>query len=148
MPYFYSYAILSELKLILCNFQGESTFDHIRQMNLQFAADPESESMQNLLLDFRHSVSIAYKFELFQYMDFLKHNLKPTSKVKVGILISTPNQKFLVSIYKPMARLLGLNVKVFNELMPCIKWMKIPHGDHKTVEETLSGIEDKTMIYY
>jgi len=148
MTYFYSYAIIPELKLIVCNFQGESTIDHIRQVNMQFFADPRSDSMTNLLLDFRHAVSIAYKFELFQYIDFLKKNTQIKEKVRVGFLIRTPNQKFLVTIYKPLARLLGMDVEYFETLEPCLTWMEIATDDHKEVDSTLTSIKDKTIIYY
>jgi hypothetical protein len=148
MTYFYSYAIIPELKLIVCNFQGESTIDHIRQVNIQFFADPRSDSMTNLLLDFRHAVSIAYKFELFQYIDFLKKNTQIKEKVRVGFLIRTPNQKFLVTIYKPLARLLGMDVEYFETLEPCLTWMEIATDNHKEVDATLTSIKDKTIIYY
>lgn len=142
MAYFYSFTTLAKYKLILCNFQGESTFDHIRQVNVQFSKDPLNANMENLLLDFRDSITVAFKYEVVQYLDFLKTNMKGTDKVNVGILLKTPNQHFIMRIYKPLARLMGLTVENFHDLNDCLLWMKIAPSEHEFIAESLRGIKE------
>ena len=87
MDSFYSYSILPEKKLILCNFQGKISFSHVKRFTLELIAEEAYDSTYSMILDFRHSIAIAYRLELLEYADFLKNAVRIEERIKVGFII-------------------------------------------------------------
>ena len=58
-------------------------------------------------------------------------------------MYSTPNQKFLLSIYKPIASLLKMDVGDFEKIDSCLQWMGYTENDQLLIKESLEKMKYK-----
>lgn len=137
-----SYTILPEYKVILTNFQGKIRMGDLIGLNLQFISDPAYDASFDLIMDFSGSIAIGYKMDLLEYIEFFKKTVRLKKRVKVGIVYSSPNQNYLISIYKPIASLLKMDVQDFKQLDPCLRWMGYAESVRQKIRSTLESIRD------
>jgi hypothetical protein len=130
MGKFTSYKILPEQKLIICNYQGGITIKDVIQLTQIFIADKDFNPAYNVFIDFRNSTAIGFGLDVADYISFFKKSVTVIGKVQVGILYSTPNQEYLLKIYKGLGKLINLDVENFRSIDPCLEWMHFL-GDQK-----------------
>lgn len=145
MDSFYSYSILPEQKLILCNFQGKISFSEVKRFTNEVIADPSYHATFSMLMDFRHSIAIAYRLELLEYADFLKKSISLEEEIQVGFLIHSYNQQFLMYLWKPIARALNMKAESFRQLDLCLTWLGLPPGEHSDISGKLDLIKSKEI---
>ena len=138
-----SYLIIPEKKLIITNFQGSITMNDLIQLNLLFISDNSYDSTFDLLMDFRESTALAFKMEIADFFDFFKKNISLKKKIHSGILFSTPNLNFLISVYKPPAMLMNIEAEGFREINKCLEWMRFSVEDQVIIIEALNSIKSK-----
>src|SRR5512133_2000675 len=126
MTTYTSYTILPGCSVILTNFQGKIQMGDLIELNLKFISDPFYDASFDVIMDFSGSIAICYKMDLLEYIEFFKKTIRLKKRVKVGIVYSSPNQYYLINIYKPIASLLKMDVQDFKELDPCLRWMGYP----------------------
>ncbi len=136
-----SYKILPEQKLILTNFEGEIEMRDIIKINIEFLGDPLYDPRFDVIMDFTNSMAIGFKVDLMDYIEFFKKNVRLPERIKVGIVVSTPNQEFLVSLYKPIAALMKMDVGKFRRMVDCFKWMKMEDTTKALVFSELNSIK-------
>ena len=141
MESYSSYTILPESHLIVTNFQGSITIKDIIHLNLLFIADKSYDSTFDLLMDFRDSTALAFKMDITDFFDFFKKNVFLKKRIRNGILHSTPNQKYLVSVYAPTASLMKIDVKDFKEIESYFEWMQYSDDEQLTIKEKLKSIK-------
>lgn len=139
-----SYKILPEKSLILCNYQGHINMKDVMELTLKFTADPEFKITYHVLLDFRHSTAIGFKIDIADYVNFLRNTLTFPKKIKVGILYATPNQEFLLKIYKGFGKFLNLDIEIFKSYTPCIQWMNFQDNEAEQIRQVLSEMKSKS----
>lgn len=137
-----SYQILPELQVILVNFQGKIKLNDLIQSNINFISDPDFDPIFDVILDFRDSMAIAFGMDMFEYINFFKKSVRLKQRVKVGILYQSPNQKFLISIYKPLASLLKMDVGDYEQIDACLMWMGYSDHDQLLIKASLQGIKN------
>lgn len=138
-----SYTILPEFRVILCNLQGRVILNDLIELNIKFISDPLYDSLYNVILDFRDSLTIGYRIDVAEYVSFFRKSVKLKQTVKVGILYNTPNQEFLFTVYKTFGKLIKLDIEIFKELNSCLHWIGFGEEDQKTMENHLLAIKKK-----
>lgn len=144
MTNFNSYVILPELRLIVTNFQGKTQLDDVIQLNLKFLADQAYDSSYDMIMDFRDSLAIGFRMDLMDYVEFFKKSVRLKQKIRLGIMYQTSNQEFLLNIYKPIAKLLKMELEIFRTLDECLTWMKYADEEQVLIKEALSSIKSKS----
>ncbi len=141
MGKFTSYKILPEQGLIICNYQGEITIKDVIQLTQTFVADSLFKPHFNVLIDFRNSSAIGFRLDIADYVSFFNKTITPKGKVQVGIMYSTPNQEYLLKIYKGFGKLMGLEIEIFKMIDPCLDWMPFSVDDKEIVKRALNSIK-------
>lgn len=141
MGNFTSYKILTEQKLIICNYQGEITIKDVMLLTQAFVADEAFNSAYHVLIDFRNSSAIGFRVDITDYVNFFKKTVAPKGKVKVGIMYSTPNQEYLLKIYKGFGKLMNLDIENFKLIEPCMEWMHFESQEKELVIKELNSIK-------
>lgn len=86
----------------------------------------QNETVKNFptIYDFYDSTAIGYRIELFSFIDQIKKLRKGMSaKKRIGIIVDSLNQKFLVKLFINLANGLGIDVEMFENKIACIQWM-------------------------
>jgi len=136
-----SYTILPELKLVVCNYQGEISIKEVTQLTLSFIADELFNPEFNVLLDFRNSAAIGFRVDIIDYVNFLRKTISFKKKVKLGVVYSTPNQEFLLKFYKTFGKLLNLDIENFRQLDQYFGWMQFPDEEKQQIMDSLQSMK-------
>jgi hypothetical protein len=140
-----SYTVLSEYRVILTNFQGKIQVGDLIELNRRFISDPSYDASFDVIMDFSGSIAIGYKMDLLDYIEFFKKTIRLKNRVRVGIVYSSPNQNYLIGIYKPIASLLKMDVKDFKELDPCLGWMGYTEKVQQQIKASLESIRNTSL---
>ena len=141
MASYTSYIILPELKVIITNFQGKIGLNDLIQLNVRFLNDETYDSSFDIIMDFRDSLAIAFGVDIREFMTFFSKSVRLKTRIRSGILIQSPNQKFLYGIYKPIASLFKMDVENFEMIDKCLEWMKYSEDEQIVIKSSLSGIK-------
>jgi hypothetical protein len=141
MKKFTSYKIVPELNLIIGNYQGNIGLKEVMLQTYSFTIDPDFNPEFNVLLDFRNSSAIAFRMDIDDYVRFLKKTLILKSKVMVGILYRTPNQEYLLKIYKGLGKFLNMEIGYFIQLEDCLNWMNFSETEKSFISKTLTNLK-------
>lgn len=139
-----SYKILPEFKLIICNYQGDISVKDVMQLTQTFVGDELFDPEFNVLIDFRNSLAIGFGLDIADYVKFFKKTVILKGKVMVGILYATPNQEFLLKIYKGFSKILNLEIEYFKQVEPCLEWMRFSPNEADLVIQALNSIKTAT----
>lgn len=139
-----SYKILPEFKLIICNYQGDISVKDVMQLTQTFVGDELFDPEFNVLIDFRNSLAIGFGLDIADYVKFFKKTVILKGKVMVGILYATPNQEFLLKIYKGFSKILNLEIEYFKQVEPCLEWMRFSGNEADLVIQALNSIKTAT----
>jgi hypothetical protein len=74
-------------------------------------------------------------------LPFFRKSVRLKTRIRSGILIQSPNQKFLYGIYKPIASLFKMDVENFEMIDKCLEWMKYSEDKQIVIKSSLSGIK-------
>jgi len=102
--------------------------------------DENYDANMDVLIDLRDSIAITFRFELLDLVDFVKKNVKLPKRVKICVFYSSPNQEFILKAYKPMAKLLNMDVEKFKDFESGINWLGFDAKQKSTIEETLRSL--------
>lgn len=141
MDSYSSHKILPELNLIVTNHQGKIKMTDLIRSTKLFMEDDLYDAGMNVLIDFRDSVAISYRMELLELIDFVKKSVRLPHLVKICVFYSSPNQEFLLTVYKPMARLMNMEVEKFKDLESGLDWLGFDDIQKNTVTQTLRAIK-------
>lgn len=136
-----SYTIIPELKLIITYGKGRVFIEDIIQLNRNFISDKQYDPSFDLLMDFRDSIAIAFKFDILDFFDFFKENVSLKTRIRNGILYGTPNQKFLISIYKPIANLAKIDTENFKDIKLYFDWMQFSEDEQKVINDAIRSMK-------
>lgn len=97
------YKIIRELNILLQYFEGDITFDLLKEFRLRVFADPEYNAEYNRINDFRNASFNVPIAEVERYSTFEK-NSSVKNESKVVLLTSNPNQVVTSMFYELYAR--------------------------------------------
>jgi len=110
-------------------------------LNLKFIADPDYDPDYDVFLDYTDSAAMAFRIEVFDFVEFLKKTIKLKNTVRVGNLYDTPNQEFLLKAYKGFGKILNLDIENFFYLRDYITWMQFNTEQEIQLNELLNSIK-------
>ncbi len=139
MANFSNYIILPELRLIITYYSGTITLKDLIQLNKNFLKDDFYDASYDMLVDFRDSMAIGFRLEIADYYKFLKSNVSIPKHIKNGILYSTSNQKFLISIFQTFSKIIQINTEGFDSISDYFDWMEF---DDSTRHKVLAAIHE------
>ena len=89
--------------------------------------------------DFSGSAAIGYQIDVMAFVKRLGQYRSSTSLHKrIGVIVKTPNQKFLINVFLKFAPSFNLELKVFDEAKPCLAWIKEGSNDQEKLFELLN----------
>jgi hypothetical protein len=140
----YQIAVDKELGVIVISFQGKiypkdmvemlgELFDH-QDYRLDFPT----------VYDFSGSAAIGYQIDVMAFVKRLGQYRSSTSLHKrIGVIVKTPNQKFLINVFLKFAPSFNLELKVFDEAKPCVTWIKEGADDQEKLCQLLKANKEE-----
>ena len=95
-----------------------------------------------LICDFRSSRAVAYRIDINEFLKKYNSIVSIPHKKKYGLIYSTLNQKFLLSIFKLSGPLLNLEIELFSNLDDCIAWMT---AEDKSKKQLIDHFSDQSL---
>jgi hypothetical protein len=137
-----TYTIIPELRLILTYSQGKMQVTDLMQLSMKIIQDEAYDSTFDIIWDLRATTALGFKMDILEYIDFLKNNLRLKNRIRSSVLLNTPNQKFLMSIFKPFAKLNNIDAENFLEIEKCFKWMGYSESEQVVVNEAFANLKN------
>lgn len=137
----YQILINSTDQFIIASFKGKvaavDMFDLLDELYQLEEFDPGYP----MIYDFSNCTAIAYRIEVISFIERIRKLRSGVSKKKrIGIIISSLNQKFLVKLFIELAKGLGgLDVEMFENKNSCIEWMTVEEDQRKKYLELLKA---------
>ncbi len=144
--YFFSYKILPQQNLIITNYGDKLQMKDLISTTIKFMQDSNYHPDQNLLIDFTGSLALSYRVDLYEFIEFFKKSVKLKKEIKVCILFSSPNQEFLINIYKPLAKLIKMDVEKFRSLNEGLSWLSFNDEDKALISQTLDELKNQKVL--
>lgn len=96
------------------------------------------------IYDFSSSTAIGYQIDVMAFVKRLG-TYRSTASIhkRIGVIVKTPNQKFLINVFLKFASTFNLEVKVFDEAMPCIAWLKETADDQEKLSLLLKSNKEE-----
>lgn len=99
------------------------------------------DAKMDVLIDLRDSIAITFQFELLELVNFVKKNVRLPKRVKICVFYASPNQEYILLAYKPMAKVLNMDLEKFRDFEPGIKWLGYDANQKATIEATLMSLK-------
>jgi len=115
--------VFPELGFMTVKFFGHIGLTDMIQFTRAITVDPDYSPYFPLICDFRASKAVAYRIDINEFLKKFTSVVSIPQKKKYGLIYSTLNQKFLLSIFKLSGPMLNLEIELFSNLNDCIAWM-------------------------
>jgi hypothetical protein len=95
-------------------------FDMLEDLYSRVDFDPKYPA----IYDFTGSAAIAYRVDVVSFVERIRKLRSGISeKKKIGIVVNSINQKFLVNMFIKLVNSASLQVEMFDRANSCINWM-------------------------
>ena len=120
----YRIAIDQQLGFIVISFRekvyANDMFDMLEELYVREDFDPKYPA----IYDFTGSAAIAYRVDVISFVERIRKLRSGISeKKKIGIVVNSINQKFLVNMFIKLINAMSLQVEMFDRTNSCINWM-------------------------
>jgi hypothetical protein len=115
--------IFPELGFMTVKFFGYMGLKDMIQFTKEVTAHRDYSIEFPLICDFRASKAVAYRIDVGEFLKSYSSSVTIPKKKKYGLIYTTLNQKFLLSIFKLSGPFLNLEIELFNRPEDCIDWM-------------------------
>lgn len=130
--------IFPDLGYMTVKFFGHIGLTDMIQFTRTITLMPDYSPYFPLICDFRASRAVAYRIDISEFLKKFNSIVSIPHKKKYGLIYSTLNQKFLLSIFKLSGPLLNLEIEIFSNLNDCITWMTSENTVKKQLSDHLS----------
>lgn len=140
----YRIAIDQQLGFIVISFRDKiyanDMFDMLEQLYARADFDPKFPA----IYDFTGSSAIAYRVDVVSFVERIrKLRLGISEKKKIGIVVNSINQKFLVGMFIKFINAMSLQVEMFDKTNSCLIWMtKDPVVQEKLLELSIQNKQE------
>lgn len=131
--------IFPDLGFMTVKFFGHVGLTDMVQFTRSITQMPDYSPYFPLICDFRSSRAVAYRIDINEFLKKFTSIVSIPHKKKYGLIYSTLNQKFLLSIFKLSGPLLNLEIELFSNLDDCITWMTSEEEVKKELTEYFSS---------
>lgn len=134
----YRIAIDQQLGFIVISFRekvyANDMFDMLEELYARADFDPKYPA----IYDFTGSAAIAYRVDLISFVERIRKLRSGISeKKKIGIIVNSINQKFLVNMFIKLINAVSLQVEMFDKTKSCLSWMTIDLAVQDKLSELL-----------
>lgn len=134
----YRIAIDQQLGFIVISFRekvyANDMFDMLEELYSRADFDPKYPA----IYDFTGSAAIAYRVDLISFVERIRKLRSGISeKKKIGIIVNSINQKFLVNMFIKLINAVSLQVEMFDKTKSCLSWMTIDLAVQDKLSELL-----------
>jgi hypothetical protein len=136
----YQIAINQELGVIVISFQGKIYPKDMIDMLGELFNHQDYRLDFPTIYDFSGSTAIGYQIDVMSFVKRLGEFRNSSSDHKrIGVIVKTPNQKFLINVFLKFTPSFNLEIKVFEEANPCLIWMKETTEDQEKLGHFLNA---------
>lgn len=133
----YRIAIDQQLGFIVISFRekvyANDMFDMLEELYVREDFDPKYPA----IYDFTGSAAIAYRVDVVSFLERIRKLRSGISeKKKIGIMVNSINQKFLVNMFIKLINAVSLQVEMFDKTNSCLSWMT----EDPKIQESLSQL--------
>lgn len=146
MSTYSKYQFVPELQLIITSYYGDISMNDILQLTKAFMSDKDFNPEFDVLIDMRHCKGIAFRIELMDYIQYIRSSLKLKRKVKVGIVIHSLNQEFLIKVYKGFGPMLNMEIDYFHNDELYYQWMKFDEVQIAHINRILESMKPENTV--
>lgn len=119
----YRISIAPDLGLIEIRFQGKIEAKDMIACLTELYGMEDFDPVMPTIYDFRDCLAIGYRMEVIPFVKWLGDLRSGLGKKKIGVIVDSFNQKFLVKIFIELAKGLSLEVEKFEKREECEKWI-------------------------
>lgn len=137
-------AINQELGVIVISFQGKIFPKDMVDLLGELFNHQDYRIDFPTVYDFSGSSAIGYQIDVMAFVKRLGE-FRNTGSVhkRIGVIVKTPNQKFLINVFLKFASSFNLEIKVFDESSPCVAWMKESIEDQEKLSQLLKSNKEE-----
>lgn len=140
----YRISINQELGIIIISFNGKIYPNDMVEMLGELYSHQNYSLEYPTIYDFSSSTAIGYQIDVMAFVKRLG-TYRSTGSIhkRIGVIVKTPNQKFLINVFLKFASTFNLEVKVFDEAKPCIAWLKETAHDQEKLSLLLKSNKEE-----
>lgn len=119
----YSITIRKDIGLMEVRFFGKIELDdmfyYLDDLRILQDYDPHYPS----IYDFRGCLALGFRIDVVSFVEKLAQLRSDLPKKRIGIIVDTYNQRFLVNFFIVLIKDLSLNVEMFENRNACFEWV-------------------------
>lgn len=119
----YHILIRKDIGLIEIRFQGKIEAKDMISCLTELYRMEDFDPVMPTMYDFRECLAIGYRMEVVPFVKWLGELRSGLGKKKIGIVVDSLNQKFLVKVFIELAKGLDLEMKMFDDPKQCFTWI-------------------------
>lgn len=108
---------------IVANFGGQLTVNDMFSFVKDLYNNKEYRSTYLTVYDFRLSSAIGYRIDVISFVEYLRKLNLDSRRRKIGIIVGSINQKFLIKSFIVLIKGLNFDVEMFENIESCLKWV-------------------------
>jgi hypothetical protein len=133
----YRIAIDQHLGFVVISFREKVYANDMFDMLEELYAREDFDPAYPAIYDFTGSAAIAYRVDVVSFVERIRKLRSGISeKKKIGIVVNSINQKFLVNMFIKLINVVSLKVEMFDKTNSCLSWM----SDDPVVQKSLSEL--------
>jgi len=135
------YHIIPECRLIIEYYSGNILMEDIINLKKRLSLEKTYDPNINILHDFRDSNLLIEKYEIFEYIEFVKKHLKTLGKRQSAFLTDKPNEVVLTILFGEYNTDLPINSKIFSTIEHAIKWLGLQTLSIETINSVIEKLK-------
>lgn len=119
----YHILIRKDIGLIEIRFQGKIEAKDMISCLTELYRMEDFDPVMPTMYDFRECLAIGYRMEVVPFVKWLGELRSGLGKKKIGVIVDSFNQKFLVKVFMELAKGLNLEVEMFEKREEWERWI-------------------------
>jgi hypothetical protein len=119
----YSITVIKDIGLIQARFFGKIEAKDMLDYLTDLYSMEDYNPIFPIIYDFRGCIAVGYRMEVIPFVKRLATLRSGLGKKKIGIVVDSLNQEFLVKAFIELATGLNLEIKMFEDPRECSQWI-------------------------
>jgi hypothetical protein len=142
MSNFSRYKVLSNMRLILESYSGDTTVEDLIRQKTAISKEPDYDPTYNIIHDFRESNMLIEIENGKQFLEFLKNSKSIYHKRKVAHLTKTPDQVAKTTLFTLLQDRNSVEFEVFSTELSAFKWIGIDLNNFELIDSYLQEMKN------
>lgn len=108
---------------VVANFGGQLTLNDMLCFVKDLYSHEEYKSSLLTVYDFKLSSAICYRIDVISFVEHLKKLNWGSKRRKIGFIVGSINQRFLIRTFMVLTQGLNFDVEMFENKEACINWI-------------------------